>query len=137
MAGGASQTYDNDHLAWPPPRIAGLTEPERGNRMHGRVGTGSRTMANLIPLAAARQGGKPALKHKVDGEWVEVSYRQLEGTVRELALGLVELGIEPGDRVSILSHTRPEWTYACFATFSAGAIVVSEVRPEAVREAKI
>jgi len=42
--------------------------------------------------------------------------------VRELALGLVDLGIEPGDRVSILSHTRPEWTYACFATFAAGAI---------------
>ena len=93
--------------------------------MHRMIGTGSRTMADLIALATARQGGKPALKHKVDDEWVEVSYRQLEGTVRELALGLVDLGIEPGDRVSILSHTRPEWTYACFATFAAGAIVVS------------
>ncbi len=93
--------------------------------MRGRVGTGSRTMADLIPLATARYGGKPALKHKVDGEWVDVSYEQLEGTVRESALGLVDLGIEPGDRVSILSHTRPEWTYACFATFAAGAIVVS------------
>jgi long-chain acyl-CoA synthetase len=50
---------------------------------------------------------------------------QLEGTVSEVALGLVDLGIGPGDRVSILSHTRPEWTYACFATFAAGAIVVS------------
>ena len=93
--------------------------------MHRRIGTGSRTMADLIPLATARHGGKPALRHKVDGEWVEVSYRQLDRTVRELALGLVDLGIEPGDRVSILSHTRPEWTYACFATFAAGAIVVS------------
>jgi long-chain acyl-CoA synthetase len=98
------------------------------------IGTGSRTMADLIPLAAARQGGKPALKHKVDGEWVEVSYRQLEGTVRELALGLVDLGIEPGDRVSILSHTRPEWTYACFATFAAGAIVVSIYQTNSAEE---
>ena len=80
--------------------------------MHRRVGTGSRTMADLVALAMARHGGKPALMHKVDGEWVEVSYEQLEGRVRELALGLVDLGIEPGDRVSILSHTRPEWTYA-------------------------
>ena len=102
--------------------------------MHGRVGTGSRTMADLIGLATARQGGKPALKHKVDGEWVEVSYRQLEGTVRELALGLVDLGIEPGDRVSILSHTRPEWTYACFATFAAGAIVVSIYQTNSAEE---
>ena len=98
------------------------------------IGTGSRTMADLIPLAAARQGGKPALKHKVDGEWVEVSYRQLEGTVREVALGLVDLGIEPGDRVSILSHTRPEWTYACFATFAAGATVVSIYQTNSAEE---
>ena len=91
-------------------------------------------MADLIALAAARQGGKPALRHKVDGEWVEVSYRQLEGTVRELALGLVDLGIEPGDRVSILSHTRPEWTYACFATFAVGAIVVSVYQTNSAEE---
>jgi hypothetical protein len=36
--------------------------------MHARIGTGSRTMGDLIPLATARHGGKPALKHKVDGE---------------------------------------------------------------------
>ncbi len=93
--------------------------------MHGRVGGGSPTMAELTALAAARHGGKPALRHKVGGVWVDVSYEQLDQTVSELALGLVELGIEPGDRVSILSHTRPEWTYSCFATFAAGAIVVS------------
>ena len=112
-------------MAWPTPRIAGLSEPEGGNRMHRMIGTGSRTMADLIPLATARHGGKPALRHKVGDAWVDVSYRQLERMVRELALGLVDLGVEPGDRVSILSHTRPEWTYACFATFAAGAIVVS------------
>ena len=102
--------------------------------MTGMVGTGSRTMADLISLAAARRGGKPALKHKLDGEWVEVSYEQLEGTVAELALGLVDLGIEPGDRVSILSHTRPEWTYACFATFAAGAIVASIYQTNSAEE---
>jgi len=76
--------------------------------MNRTVGTGSRTMADLIGLAAARDGGRPALRHKLEGEWVDVSYQQLDRAVRELALGLVELGIEPGDRVSILSHTRPE-----------------------------
>ena len=102
--------------------------------MRGRVGTGSRAMADLIPLAAARHGGKPALRHKLGGEWVDVSYQQLDRTVRELALGLVEVGIEPGDRVSILSHTRPEWTYACFATFAAGAIVVSIYQTNSAEE---
>jgi long-chain acyl-CoA synthetase len=102
--------------------------------MHGSVGTGSRTIADLIALAAAQHGGKPALRHKVGGEWVDVSYQQLDRTVSELALGLVDLGIEPGDRVSILSHTRPEWTYACFATFAAGAIVVSVYQTNSAEE---
>ena len=102
--------------------------------MTGMVGTDSRTMADLISLAAARYGGKPALKHKLGGEWVEVSYDQLDRTVTELALGLVDLGIEPGDRVSILSHTRPEWTYACFATFAAGAIVASIYQTNSAEE---
>ena len=51
-----------------------------------------------------------------------------------MALGLLDLGIEPGDRVSILSHTRPEWTYACFATFAAGAIVVSIYQTNSAEE---
>ena len=59
---------------------------------------------------------------------------QLDRTVTELALGLVDLGIEPGDRVSILSHTRPEWTYACFATFAAGAIVASIYQTNSAEE---
>ena len=67
-------------------------------------------------------------------EWADVSYQQLDRGVRELALGLVDLGIEPGDRVSILSHTRPEWTYACFATFAAGAIVVSIYQTNSAEE---
>ena len=45
-------------------------------------------------------------------------------TVRRLSLGLIDLGIERGDKVSILANTRPEWTYADFAALSAGATVV-------------
>ena len=44
--------------------------------------------------------------------------------VRALSLGLIELGIEKGDKVSILANTRPEWTYFDFAALTAGATVV-------------
>jgi long-chain acyl-CoA synthetase len=44
--------------------------------------------------------------------------------VRPLAFGLVTLGVEKGDRVSILGNTRPEWTYFDFAALSIGATVV-------------
>jgi long-chain acyl-CoA synthetase len=44
--------------------------------------------------------------------------------VRSLSLGLIDLGVERGDKVSILANTRPEWTYCDFAALSAGAVVV-------------
>src|SRR5919204_55101 len=52
------------------------------------------------------------------------SYREVGDIVRRLALGLIELGIEKGDKVSILANTRPEWTYFDFAALSVGAVVV-------------
>jgi long-chain acyl-CoA synthetase len=60
-----------------------------------------------------------------DGEaWVKRSFVEVEETVRTLALGLVDLGVERGDKVSILGNTRPEWTYFDFAALSIGATVV-------------
>ncbi len=44
--------------------------------------------------------------------------------MRRLTLGLIDLGVKPGDRVSILGNTRPEWTLFDFAAMSAGATVV-------------
>jgi long-chain acyl-CoA synthetase len=102
--------------------------------MREMMGTGSRTMADLVPVAAARHREKPALRYKAGEGWVDVSYEELERTVAEVALGLIDIGIQPGDRVSILSHTRPEWTYACFATFAAGAVAVSIYQTNSVEE---
>jgi long-chain acyl-CoA synthetase len=44
--------------------------------------------------------------------------------VERLSLGLMALGVEKGDKVSILSNTRPEWSYFDFAALAAGATVV-------------
>jgi long-chain acyl-CoA synthetase len=89
------------------------------------AGTGSKTMADLLPLAAERFGEDPALKHKAGDEWVETTYSELGDAVSETARGLIDLGLTHGDKVSILSHTRPEWTYANFAILSAGLVSVS------------
>jgi long-chain acyl-CoA synthetase len=90
-----------------------------------RAGTGSKTIADLLPLAAARGGEAAALRQKVGDEWVDISYDDLGRIVREISLGLVDLGIEQGDRVAILAHTRPEWTTACFGILSAGGTLVT------------
>jgi long-chain acyl-CoA synthetase len=90
-----------------------------------RAGTGSKTIADLLPLAASQFADRPALKRKVGDEWAATSYGELGRTVREIALGLVDLGLAPGDKVSILAHTRPEWTEACFGVLCAGATAVT------------
>jgi long-chain acyl-CoA synthetase len=89
------------------------------------AGTGSKTIADLLPLAAKKYADRPAQRYKVGDEWVDVSYAELGEAVRETSLGLVDLGIEPGDKVSILAHTRPEWTQACFGILTAGGALVT------------
>jgi long-chain acyl-CoA synthetase len=88
-------------------------------------GTGSKTIADLLPLAVKKYSERPAQRHKVGEEWVDISYAELGKAVREVALGLVDLGVERGEKVSILAHTRPEWTDACFGILSAGATLVT------------
>jgi long-chain acyl-CoA synthetase len=89
------------------------------------AGTGSKTIADLLPLAVQKYGDRPAQRYKSGEEWKDISYAQLGESVKEVALGLVDLGLEPGDKVSILAHTRPEWTDACFGILTAGGILVT------------
>ena len=87
--------------------------------------TGAKTLADLFPLAIRKHGPKRAMMFKADGgAWVTQTYAQVGEIVRGLSLGLMDLGIERGDKVSILANTRPEWTYFDFAALSAGATVV-------------
>ena len=89
------------------------------------VGTGSKTIADLLPLAVEQHADQAALRHKVGDEWRDTSYRELGDSVSEIARGLIELGLQPGDRAGILSHTRPEWTHAYFGIACTGAAGVS------------
>ena len=89
------------------------------------AGVGSNTIADLLPVAVAKHGSKRAVMFKDDsGHWVDRSYDEVGEIVKALSLGLIDLGIEKGDKVSILANTRPEWTYFDFAALSAGATVV-------------
>ena len=87
-------------------------------------GTNSTTLADLLPRAAQLYGDAPAIQYKDGGNWVKRSFAEVEETVRALALGLIDLGVVKGDKVSILANTRPEWTYFDFAALSIGATVV-------------
>jgi long-chain acyl-CoA synthetase len=86
--------------------------------------TGSTTIADLMGKAAELYPDRVALRHKVDGSWQDVTFAEVGETVSEIGRGLIDLGIDPGDRVSLLCNTRPEWSYVDFAISSAGAVVV-------------
>jgi long-chain acyl-CoA synthetase len=88
------------------------------------VEASNRTISRAAARAAERFGDETAVKYKHDGEWVDRSFAEVGEIVDELALGLVGLGVEPGDRVSLLANTRPEWTYSSLAISRVGAVVV-------------
>ncbi len=91
--------------------------------MEGR-GTQSKTLADLLVRSAELYGSHPAVRYKDGDAWVDRSFQQVLDIVKPLSLGLVALGVEKGDRVSILGNTRPEWTYFDYAALSIGATVV-------------
>jgi long-chain acyl-CoA synthetase len=83
----------------------------------------TKSLAALI-LDAAGTYGTTALRYPRGDSWRRISYPALGDGVRQIAKGLIALGVEPGDRVAILSNTRAEWTLADFGTLCAGAVVV-------------
>jgi long-chain acyl-CoA synthetase len=86
--------------------------------------TGSRTIADLIAYSAVEHAEHVAVRHKRDGAWHDVTYAQLADIVQEIGLGLIDIGIQPGERLCILANTRPEWSYVDMAATAVGAVVV-------------
>jgi long-chain acyl-CoA synthetase len=82
------------------------------------------TVAALPASASERFGESAAARYKDGEDWRELTYTEFGAAVQEVASGLVELGIEAGDRVCILSDTRLEWTLASYGISAAGAVVV-------------
>jgi long-chain acyl-CoA synthetase len=70
------------------------------------------------------------------GEWADVTARQFRDEVTALAKGLIAAGIEPGDRVALMSHTRYEWTLIDYAIWTAGAVVVPVYETSSAEQAE-
>ena len=78
------------------------------------------TLPRLFFDAVERHAGRPAaFRSKVGGVWTSITHREAEARVRAISLGLRELGIRAGDRVAIVSESRPEWMLADFACLCA------------------
>ena len=73
---------------------------------------------------AAMRGEQPFLSAKHDGKWQAISWAQAAERVCLLAEGLLALGLQPGDRVVLVSENRPEWCIADLAIMAAGLVTV-------------
>jgi long-chain acyl-CoA synthetase len=84
--------------------------------------------ASLADVVFSRADGRPqdvALRRRSDdGTWHDVTAGAFRDEVAALAKGLVAAGVEPGERIGLMSRTRYEWTLIDYAIWAAGAVTV-------------
>lgn len=83
-----------------------------------------RTLPDLFDAAARRYSARPMLRSKNNEAWGSETFTQWRAASRELARGLVALGLQPGDRVAIMAQTTPDWVKADIAITMAGGATV-------------
>jgi long-chain acyl-CoA synthetase len=85
----------------------------------------SASLDDVVFRRAAADPGLVILRRRAGaGSWRDVTAAGFCAEVAGLARGLVAAGIEPGDRVALMSHTRYEWTLIDYACWAAGAVTV-------------
>jgi long-chain acyl-CoA synthetase len=78
----------------------------------------------MLADRARRSGDHPALRYQADQRWLDISYAAMDRSVQAVARGLLAEGLQPGDRVGIMSWNRPSWSIVDFAILRAGGVVV-------------
>jgi long-chain acyl-CoA synthetase len=76
----------------------------------------------LFRHVVAERGDKVALREKRLGIWCAISWREYGLRARHAGLGLVALGLQPRDVVSIIAGNCPEWLYTDLGTLSVGGV---------------
>lgn len=80
------------------------------------------TIGNYFDRIVDNNSDHPAII--VSHQNVRLSYKQYQQQINQLAMGLLALGVKPGDRVGIWSPNNLEWCLTQFATAKIGAIMV-------------
>ena len=72
----------------------------------------------------ARYQDRVALRHKDYGIWKRISWKEYGALVRTVAAGLISLGVQRGDKISILGENRPEWLFCDLGNMAIGGVSV-------------
>src|SRR5438270_135313 len=92
---------------------------------------------NLVALfltRAAEKGDRPFLWAKREGEWRSTSWADAARQVAALAAALKRIGLQPGDRVALVSENRPEWLIADLGIMAAGCVTVPTYTTNTTRD---
>jgi long-chain acyl-CoA synthetase len=81
-------------------------------------------LVSLFLTRAAERGEQPFLWAKRDGAWQPISWTEAARQVAGLAASLKRIGLQPGDRVCLVSENRPEWLLSDLAIMAAGCVTV-------------
>ena len=83
-----------------------------------------KTLPDMFFSKADELGNKPLFWGKSNDKWKSITWSDSRSDVEALARGLKSIGVNPGDRVVLISENRPEWPIADLAIMSAGAYTV-------------
>ncbi|MGI8610925.1 MAG: AMP-dependent synthetase/ligase [Sphingomicrobium sp.] len=91
-------------------------------------------LVSMFLTRAAEKGDQPFLSAKHDGAWRATSWSESARQVGALAESLQRIGLEPGDRVMLVSENRPEWLIANLAIMAAGCVTVPTYTTNTTRD---
>jgi long-chain acyl-CoA synthetase len=92
---------------------------------------------NLVAMFLARaveKGDEPFLWAKREGAWRATSWNEAARQVASLAASLRSIGLQPGDRVCLVSENRPEWLITDLAIMAAGCVTVPTYTTNTTRD---
>ncbi len=95
---------------------------------HDTIKSGGETDRTTLPRlfweGVSQRGDSTAMREKSYGIWKDISWRTYGRNARYVALGLIALGLEKGDRVAIASENIPQWLYSDMGILAAGGVSV-------------
>jgi long-chain acyl-CoA synthetase len=92
--------------------------------METQITSEANTIPRLFWNRVVKWSDRTAMREKVNGLWQEITWREYGQNARYVTLGLIALGLQPGDRVAIISENNPEWLYSDMGTLAAGGVTV-------------
>ena len=106
-----------------------MRSDERTFSVHGQD-----TLPKLFRHVVRERGDQPALREKHLGIWRAISWREYGEKAKHVGLGLVALGLRPGDVVSVLADNCPEWLYTDLGTMCVAGVTNGVYTTDSARQ---